>query len=448
MIERGLFKHIRTSIEETALTILTGPRHAGKSSLLRQLMHRLASEAGVRADRILYFDFDDVLGRIEMDAESRSLRKAIEQKTGQPIESLDAPIYLFFDEIQAMPRFLPVLSDLLKLNRSRIKMVVASSVSIPKKELAQTGLKDDIRVLYLPFLSSTELINERVLPLGDESALAAILRGKLSTSYFNDLQALVKNSRSEIERIFSEQLVFGGMPAVFDEDDPSRRWQLLQHSLRDYFEKEFHSMAQIADLRKYNQILKILSAHNGEIYNILNICDDFGLNRNTVRKYVGMMQETYVLDFVPPHLEDDVKKVVMRTPKLFFQNNGWVNYWGNYRDLETLRQTSHLQSALDAVLFQNLNYHVRLTSESIQIRFLKDYQNHSLDFLIWRESSLIPVGICHDAEAQKIKIHNFRYFLKYCSQISQGVLFGKFDTIDVKEIRGSTLFLLPLWLLW
>jgi len=448
MIVRKIFEKLWSAIRQEYVDILVGPRHSGKSTLFCTLMAKLRSEKMVHDNRIFYFDFDDILVRIEFEPVLDAFKKKLEMKLGESLEQLHAPIYLFFDEIQTCPEMLPILRALFQTNPSKIKTFAASSISFKSIQRDNAEFAACSRIIELPPLSLNELICHYMNPLQGNSTITSIINRELDADIFRELQTLVQEKREAILRLFELVVLFGGMPEVMLQDDVDQKWAATQQSLRDYFEKDIHPLSQIADLKKYNQILKILSIHNGELFNILNICDDYGLNRNTVRKYISTMEETFVLDFVNPYLEDDVKKVVMRTPKLFFRNNGWVHYWAGYRQFEALQNSNRLQPSLEGVLYHNLICHAKLTGEPVDIRFLKDYQNHSLDFLICRDNELIPVGICYDLNTQKNKIRNFRYFLKYCPQISQGVLFGNFDTIAIKEMRGSTLFLLPLWMIW
>lgn len=448
MIERRLFNKLWLAVDRDYVNIVIGPRHSGKSSLLRALMDRLRSQQNVPANRMFYFDFDDILMRIQFRPNFNAFKNEIEMKLGESLEQLNVPIYLFFDEIQTNPTAFSVLATLFQMNPSKIKLFATSSISLEGNAAYQTNLASNTRILDLLPLSLNELINHNVTSVGDDSVFTAILKGQLDLAYFEQLEALVAEKKEIILRLFKAYVLFGSMPDIIIQENDASRWEMIQTNIRDYFEKDVHYLSQIADLTKYHQILKILSIHNGKLFNILNICDDYGLNRNTVRKYIGTMQETFVLNFVNPYLEDDIKKVVMRTPKLYFQDNGWVHYWTACHQFETLQNTERLQTSLEAVLYQNLMCHAKLSDEQIDIRFIKDYQNHALDFLIYQQGRILPVGICYSQDDQKTKIRNFRYFLKYCSQISQGILFGNFNSITIKEMRGSTLFLLPLWMLW
>ena len=143
------------------------------------------------------------------------------------------------------------------------------------------------------------------------------------------------------------------------------------------------------------------------------------------------MDDTFLIDFVHPHLKTKVAKPIMRTPKIYFQNTGLVNYFNGNTQRDEIENSAQYKSNLDAMLYVNLKSTLEEYSHSLEIKFLRDYQEHQLDFLIPTPKALIPIGITQSTRDQKVKVKTFRYYLRYCQEISDGAIFGDFDKIEL-----------------
>ncbi|MBN2089680.1 ATP-binding protein [candidate division KSB1 bacterium] len=448
-IRENCFEKIKSNLDNENVIVIQGQRSVGKHSFLKKLIHYLKEEKKVPADYLFYYGLDDILVQLAFKDQFDAFKTELALKTGQALENLKQSIYLFFEQIQNNLELLDLISTIRQICPTKIKIVMTSSIDLTTEKIFQKFLLPQADIYHVNPVTIQELISGEIAPLNGESILKAIVEGRFDTDYFQHLQWIVEPYKNAILHFLEEYLLYGSLPSVykFTENEKEQRWHVIRHFLRRYFEHDLRIVYQINELKKFNRVLEIMVNNNGQIVNLLKLCDYYHFNRNTIRKYTGILSETFLIDFLDPYLKEKIAKPIMRTPKLYFLDPGLVNYIMHCFDFKTLEKTQ-IKTILETALYLNLKNTIHNLGCACKIYFLRDYQEHELDFLISVGDKMTPVGIVYNAEQRKVKVKTFRYYLRYCQQISNGVIFGNFDKSEIIEMRGSKLFLFPLWMLW
>ena len=194
----------------TEILAIVGPRRAGKTYFMYQLVDGLLKQQACAKDDILFIDFEDYR-LVDFKAEDvDSLLVAFTQLTGK------SPTYLFFDEIQHLPNWSRVLRTL--HNQRRYHIVVSGSNSELLSREVSTELRGRYRdILILPF-SFREQLRLRGVDYSERTFLTA--------------------GRGRILKAFDTYLEQGGFPEVVKKDNPTERKQLLQNYYRTIFYKD------------------------------------------------------------------------------------------------------------------------------------------------------------------------------------------------------------------
>ncbi len=448
-IHENCFEKIKSNLDNEKVIVIQGQRSVGKHAFLKRIIHFLKEEKNVSANHIFYYGLDDILIRLAFKDQFDTFKTELELKAGQSLENLEQPIYLFFEQIQNTLELVELISIIRQISPTKIKLIMTSSIDLTAEKLFQKFLLPQAEIFQVNPLTVQELISGEIAPLNGESILKAVVEGKFDADYFQHLQWIVEPYKNAITHFLEEYLLYGSLPSVYKykESEKEQRWHVIRHFLRRYFEHDLGIVYQINELKKFNRVLEIMVDNNGQIVNLLKLCDYYHFNRNTIRKYTGILSETFLIDFIYPYLKEKIAKPIMRTPKLYFLDPGLVNYMTHCFDFKTLEKT-RINTILETALYLNLKNTIHHLGCPCKIYFLRDYQEHELDFLISIGDKLTPVGIVYTPEQRKLKVKTFRYYLRYCQQISNGVIFGNFDKSEIMDMRNSKLFLFPLWMLW
>ncbi|MBN1154564.1 ATP-binding protein [candidate division KSB1 bacterium] len=424
------------------IQIIAGQRGVLKYNTVQTAVDFIKKHTGIEEHAIFTFDLDDILIRLNFEENFDSFQHELERAIGHKLESISLPTYLIFNQVENARNLFPFIAKLKTINPQHIRIMLTSSIDLRNDPDYATcfSFMADIHSVYPPTLG--DVMNSRGITLPESSTIASIANGQIDRSIFAENSEPMKDHRSDITAIIKEYLLNGGQHLI---DNVSESVRL---SLKDYYENILLAVYQLTELKKFDQILRILASQNGNMLNLLKMCDTYNINRNTMRKYSGILVDTFMIDYVHPFLKARVDKPIMRSPKIYFYDNGLVNHLNGIDSFDMLENANGFQSNLDAMLYANLKAIMADDGKHEDIKFLRDYQNHELDFLLNTPNGLVPVGICMDADTRKEKIKTFRYYLRYCQQIYHGIIFTNQDEIECIDMKKSKLYLLPLWMMW
>ncbi len=279
---------------------IVGPRRAGKTYLMYQLVASLLASGRCTKADILFVDFEDYRLASFAEADVDRLLAAFHQLTGH------APRFLFFDEIQQLPSWSRVLRTL--HNRRRFKIIVSGSNSkLLSREVATElrGRYDD--VLLLPFSFREYLRSQEI----------SYTRASLRTA-----------ARGRLVAAFDEYLRRGGFPeAVLAATDAARR-KILQNYYRTIFYRDLIERYNI----KARYVLDAMMAEFLETYAAIFSISRFektlkshGLagSKRTIANYLHYLQEAFFI-FADERFSFSPRRRTMNPKKVYLMDTGFA----------------------------------------------------------------------------------------------------------------------------
>ncbi len=269
-------RDVRVPSEEGIATALVGMRRVGKSYLLFQQMQQLLA-SGVPRSSMLFVNLeDDRLGA----PTTRTLDEALEHLFRTGPQRYEQTVYLFLDEVQAVPGWEQFVLRVLNTENARV-FVTGSSAKLLSVEIA-TGLRG----------RSTAV---EVLPFGFTEYLRHAGRGPASDPVGAD-------RRSEMESAFDRYLRVGGFPGVQGLNDIDRVRMLQDYVelviFRDIVER--HDVANLVALRHLTGRLLSDFAREFSINSIYKSMRSQGISvgKDTLHAYLDHLLDARLLHTV------------------------------------------------------------------------------------------------------------------------------------------------------
>jgi predicted AAA+ superfamily ATPase len=249
---------------KSKIVFLTGPRQVGKTWLARDIAGRYS--------RPLYLNYD-----------SRADREIIEKEAW-----LDSTDLIVFDEIHKMPGWKTYIKGVFDTKPEKLEILVTGSARL--EYFRQTG--DSL---------SGRFFTHRLFPFSAGELAAAGL--------MPDLDRLILK---------------GGFPEPFlaDEEAFAMRWRkqyvdgLIREDVLD-FEK-------FSDFKSLKLCLELLRSRVGSPVSYSSIARDIGIAPNTVKKYIQVFQELYIIFPVSPFSEN-IARSLLKEPKIYFFDTALVD---------------------------------------------------------------------------------------------------------------------------
>lgn len=364
IIKRKLFNPIKDHLQDKEITLITGPRQAGKTTLMKQL------EEGLRAkgEKTLFLDLDKDRDR-PFFASQDSLIQRIQYEIGKEKG------FIFIDEIQRKENAGLFLKGIYDMQLPH-KFIVSGSGSLELKEKIHESLAGRKRAFELPTLSFEEFVAFKTdynytNPDGTlrEPATFFAIYGKKTLFYLE------------------EYLNFGGYPRVVLETEISKKQVAIDEIYRSYLEKDISVLLNIRKTESLTQLVRILAFQAGNLINISELSNTLGLAMQTVKDYLWYLEKTFIVERISPYFKN-IRKEITKSQTYYFVDLGLKNYAAN--------QFGNALGATVGFLFENFVYGVLkegIYLSPTTIHFWRSKDKAEVDFVIDTVLEIIPVEV-------------------------------------------------------
>ena len=296
MIKRTLLKELQEHLGKKEITMLVGPRQAGKTTLMRILGEQLAAEG----EKTLFLNLDFEEDKTYFESQLKLLAK-IELELGKDKG------FVFIDEIQRKENAGLFLKGLYDRNIP-CKLVVSGSGSIELKEKLHESLAGRKRVFELTTVNFFEYVNY----------LTAYKYENSLSQYFE-----VEQEKSAI--LLEQYLNFGGYPRVVLENEIREKRQVIDEIYQSFVSRDIAALLKVVKLDAFTKLLNLLSDQSGSIVNHSELANTIGLSLPTVTNYLWYAEKTFVIQKLLPFFKNR-RKEITKAPVYYFTDPGLRNY--------------------------------------------------------------------------------------------------------------------------
>lgn len=138
----------------------------------------------------------------------------------------------------------------------------------------------------------------------------------------------------------------GGYPRLYDVDMPQDTF--FSSYLRTYVERDVQGYLGVRDLSSYRTLLELCAQCAGSLLNESRLASDAGVSRESVRSWLSMLESSYIVFRLRPY-RANLRKRLIKTPKLYFYDTGLLCYLLRIRTLDQLLRSPYL-----GMVFENL----------------------------------------------------------------------------------------------
>ncbi len=396
--ERSSYKELVGSIKIREITIITGVRRSGKSTLMYQMISNLLKE-GISPNQILFVNLEDKkLANDSLDDLYESYRANMNNEN---------KAYIFLDEIHKKEGWELWIRKKYDLKTNN-KFVISGSCSyLLKKE-------------YSTLLTGRNLTFE-VFPLSFEEFL--LFKG-LSISKENIKKGiLLEKARFSIFKYLKEYLNIGGFPEItFKPEDYKIR--LLEQYFDDILYKDIVDRYNLNSQKAKDFALFLMTNFTGFI-SLRNIRNSLKLSYDTIKDYLSYYKEASLF-FTIDHFSYSFKEQKTLASKIYCIDNG-------------LRNSVSFQFSKDeGKLAENLVF-AELKRRGHDIYYWKN--NGEVDFIVkHKDSSLTAINVSYTDELDEREMNPVLDFKKKFKKTKRIMILTK-DT----EKKEKGIEFVPLW---
>ena len=317
IIKRSLQKSIEKSLERYPVVGILGSRQVGKTTLAK-IIQKTKKKAA-------YLD-------LELPSDQNKLQEP-ELYLSQFADSL-----VIIDEIQRMPTLFPLLRALVDQKRIAGRFLILGSASPQLTKQASESLAG--RIVY------HELTPFSISEVGYTNINRLWLRGGYPNSYLSE------------------------------DDETSFGWR--EAFIKTYLEMDLPQLGIQIPAMQIRRFWTMLAHFNGQLWNASQIALSLGVSAPTVRSYLDILEETFIVKrLLPYHI--NLKKRLVKSPRVYMQDSGLLHTLLGNRRSEDLQSHPSLGSSWEGFVIEQI---IRLIPQSWQIFFYRTIAGAEIDLLL------------------------------------------------------------------
>ncbi len=164
--------------------------------------------------------------------------------------------------------------------------------------------------------------NGRFLILGSASRdlikqSSETLAGRIS---YTDLTPFLYNEvKSEFG--WQEHLLRGGFPNSLLATDDTISYEWREDFIRTFLERDIPKLGFSIPVPIMDKLWRLLSHYHGQEINYSKIAGVIDASQQTVKKYISILEQTYMIRLLQPY-EANLKKRLVKSPKVYIRDSG------------------------------------------------------------------------------------------------------------------------------
>ena len=370
--KRKIIDEILKELYGKEVIILYGARQVGKTFILYWLKKFLQE----KKEQIYYLDLEERRYLEILNQGPENLEKLIREEGFD----LKKRVFVLIDEIQYLDNptnFLKLVSD----HYQNLKLIVSGSSTFEIKKKIDKALVGRALVFEIFGLSFEEFL--------------------IFKEYQKPMKPVLTRVKEEkLKELFTEFVLYGSYPKISLIPEKEKKEKYLWQIIDTYLRKDIRHLAEIKEVEKFNKLLEGLASQTGKLLNIEELSNTCRLAKQTVEKYLFILENTYVIRLVRPFFKN-LRSELFKTPKIYFYDSGLAHLlWLKVISPEILGEI------FETVIFSELVKNFGRES----VNFWRTKDKKEIDFILKYKNKIIPIETKVNFASFSKKTMN--YFLK------------------------------------
>ncbi len=354
MIERDLASRLVEAAQTWPSITLTGPRQSGKTTLCRALFPQHAYET-LEAPDVRAFALEDPRSFLAQFPEGAIL-----------------------DEVHRAPELLSYLQGIIDAAPTPGRWILTGSQNL--------------------------------------SLLESVSQSLAGRTAVHNLLPLTRGETMRFPRYpdtLEESLFAGSYPRIFDSDLDPADW--LRSYVSTYIERDVRMVSSVGDLAAFQRFVALCAGRTAQLLNYSALAGDCGITQPTAKAWLGVLEASFLV-FRLPALHANLRKRLVKAPKLHFYDTGLVCWLLGIRAPEQLRTHPLRGPIFETWVVSEVTKRRANRGETNGLSFYRDRNGAEADLMVERPSGIVLVEAKSAATASSSLIGGAKRVRKQLAQ--------------------------------
>lgn len=374
MIKRTIYKEIIKTIKNKPVTVITGARQVGKTTLCSLIEEELSFNYVSLADPLM--------------------RNAAKNDPAEFLSLHPAPCII--DEIQKAPELFEylegVVDENIKKGNKRGLYVLTGSQAYRLMKGISESMSGRVGLISMEPLSLSEIKNVEENPF--EVNLEIII--KRCKDYMIDTNELY------------EYIVRGFYPELYDNPELDSAAFYADY-VSTYLERDISDFINLKDKHKFMNLMTILASLTGQELIYENLAKEIGVDKKTIQSWISVLIAGNIIHLLEPFNENSLVKSLTKRPKVYFSDTGLACYLSRVNSAETLKYSYLKGRMVETYIINEIikSYKNNHKDAKAAFYYYRNFEKEEIDLLILCDGKLSLIECKAGEEYSKDDIKAF-----------------------------------------
>lgn len=406
MINRNILKEIENSVSSRPVTLITGARQVGKSTLALMFESKGFSYVSLDSSR----------------------ERELARKDPEMFLSMH-PWPLIIDEVQRAPQLFEAIEEIVnKEKRNNINnygmFILTGSQMYKLMNGITESLAGRVSIIHMMPLSRNEIINTK------EEAF------NFDIKTINE--RAVKNPLPPKE--LYKTIVKGFYPELYS-NDMLKIQKFYSDYVETYIERDVSEMINVKDKFAFRKFMELLGSLTGEELIYDNIAKIIGVDKKTIMAWLSVLIAGDIIYLLEPYNELSIAKRIVKRPKVYFNDTGLACYLAKINSGEILSASPYLGRFVETYIINELRKSLINNGEEPNFYYYRDSNMNEIDLVIIKDGKLHRVECKSGMSFNNKAVKGFKQLENTSYPIGAKVIICNTDTAYPLE---DDVYVLPL----
>lgn len=358
MIERAIKEVLLNNIKSYPITLVTGARQIGKSTLCYELTKQY---------NFNYVSLDDLDNRSEAINDPKFF--LVKHK---------AP--LIIDEVQYAPILFEYIESI--VNKKRLEIgdangmyVLTGSQKFKLMKNVTESMAGRVGVINMSPLSYNEVIKRKEIP------------------FKVDMDNIFERAEQKItsDNLF-ELIVKGFYPELYRNSELNIN-SFYSNYVTTYIDKDVSDIIEVKNKLLFHKLMQLLASLTGEELVYDNLAKQIGVDKKTIMSWISVLEASNIIYLLRPYYESSLTKRVVKRPKIYFKDTGLACHLAKLGDAKNLAVSHFAGHFVETYVINEIIKSYENTETYAEFYYYRDNNQNEVDLIIQTNGKLILVEV-------------------------------------------------------
>ena len=370
MINRTILSQIELSVQSRPVTLITGARQVGKSTLAQPFIKKGFKYVSLDNSREREMEINDPRMFLEIH-----------------------PWPLIIDEVQRAPQLFDAIEEVVNkekiTNPNNYGMYIITGSQIYKlMNNVSQSMAGRISIIHMSVLSRNEVISRKE---------------DIFDFNIKNIEKKAKANPLPVKELY-ETIVKGYYPELY-----SNKLLIPENFYSDYvetyIERDVSEIINVKDKFAFRRFMELLASLTGCELVYDNIAKIIGIDVKTIKSWISILIAGDIIYLLEPYFEYSITKRIVKRPKIYFSDTGLASYLAKINSASTLKASFLNGQFVETYIINELRKTYLNNNKKPNFYYYRDNNMNEIDLIIIEDGKIHCVecksGITYNISAVK-----------------------------------------------